>query len=1086
MKTLKRSLSFMLAFSIMLSLTAFAGYEDYPDAGKVRYVETVDVLSEPKIGERENELTPDPAVQKYTINSLRMYDPSTLKEFSYIPRDQFVVEASITNRHSVSADTLLLVQYSPDGQMLGMQYLYGEIGIGKTSDFGALIDNRDGHIGCIKAFVVPSIGNLIPLANCLTIGEMEEEEPDPVPTPEPDGAITELSVTRSLPQIEAVDGVEPYATVWYTGKNNITADLSRAPALAYSLTIGDQTTFAELPSGYDPDALIEWGKAPGLNVDILHKYGFTGDGAVVAYVDQPIDDHAQYADIDLHYTNNTDSNNSMHGPAVLSLLAGKDIGTAPEAEVYYYAHASWEADQLTHAECLYQIIEQNKTLPEGKKITMVGFSDNIDSSEANAEAFEEAVAACEDAGIMVWFCGEYGGMSFLPMSDKNDYRNLVPEQWGGGRPSLVYVPAAGRTTAATLYGTEYIYWSSGGLSWTMPYVLGLYGTAVEIDPDLTQDDLRALIVDTAYVHNGRKIINPTGFIAEVLMGVGRKAEARAMLAEVEARSRYLYAVMDTAAMSEADLEAVGTYLASITDAKVLVADSAAFANAEELYAALQADAAERTGEIVGVQIFGTPSMVPAFEVEYKVQMASAIDEGGTFLTDLFYSNFENDPEKIADGYNVCDHFAEDWDVDLVPQWPVARLPLEKGMYSAFMEKYMTFVGDTGLERPDLVNFSNPIFALDTHIDDMGIFLERMDSEFGLLDIPYRLYGNLVGDHPVSTDVIGGFTAENLAAENANGIAEFLINSHGQRNNIDKCYYVNGEEVRESLIHTDTIDTVLDDHPYYLDCWTCSNGYGMHNNLTTAALEGGCVGMFSATTTISNNGVDCNADLAEMAESNFYYFYYHYLKALHTGADRSAAFFEGQRAYAQALLADSADGITPAANYQFNLCNLLAYHNFGLLEPNHASAAFDASGSIGQSEESIPKDEPDTEESNRAAMSMTNGQPAGDVIEPAYTERNNLQTVSFAVHSLQLQPLDNGYMRFRVAYSSDTEMYCSAFNPPDGSLFMRTGTISAAEDGLLEFDLKTVDLEAVDTVTMKFYVSGDEYFFVFFQTSEIME
>ncbi len=54
---------------------------------------------------------------------------------------------------------------------------------------------------------------------------------------------------------------------------------------------------------------------------------------------------------------------SMHGPAVLSLLSGKDIGTAPEAEVYYYSDASWERDQLRQSEVLYQIIEKNKTLP---------------------------------------------------------------------------------------------------------------------------------------------------------------------------------------------------------------------------------------------------------------------------------------------------------------------------------------------------------------------------------------------------------------------------------------------------------------------------------------------------------------------------------------------------------------------------------------------------------------------------------------------------------------------------------------------------------------------------------------------------
>lgn len=122
---------------------------------------------------------------------------------------------------------------------------------------------------------------------------------------------------------------------------------------------------------------------------------------------------------------------------------------------------------------------------------------------------------------------------------------------------------------------------------------------------------------------------------------------------------------------------------------------------------------------------------------------------------------------------------------------------------------------------------------------------------------------------------------------------------------------------------------------------------MVNNLTTTALKGNCVGMFSATTVISNNGVDCTASVADMANSNFYYFYYSYLKALHEGASRSQAFFLAQQAYANALIEDSADGITWASNYQFNLCNLLAYHNFGVLESNVAVVAMTQhSGSIG--------------------------------------------------------------------------------------------------------------------------------------------
>ena len=213
----------------------------------------------------------------------------------------------------------------------------------------------------------------------------------------------------------------------------------------------------------------------------------------------------------------------------------------------------------------------------------------------------------------------------------------------------------------------------------MPYVLGLYAIAIEIDPTLTQEQLRQLIVSTAYDNGGMSLVNPVGFISAVLDQVGRSKEADALRQEVVDRTRYLYAVMVTAAMTQDDLKAVGNYLAAITDASVLVADASGFADAKSLYAVLKADAAQREGTVVGVQLFGTPDMLPAFQVDYKVLMSNGeIDDAGTFLTDLFYGNFNNDPERIASGYNVMEHFEQGWNVDLIPQWPVARLPLSEG------------------------------------------------------------------------------------------------------------------------------------------------------------------------------------------------------------------------------------------------------------------------------------------------------------------------------------------------------------------------------------------------------------------------
>lgn len=901
------------------------------------------------------------------------------------------------------------------------------------------------------------------------------------------GAIRPLGVTRQLVKPQAAGGVEPYGAYWRPPQNQVSADLSKSPALAYSLNISDKTQFSGVPAGFDAQVLLEWGKDPGLNVDLLHKHGFTGKGAVIAYIDQAIAGHEQYKGANVHYTNHSGNDQSMHGPMVLSLLAGKDIGTAPEAEIYYYSTKSGDTAQLSEAECLYQVIEQNKSLPEGKKITMVGFSDNIDPTENYEQEFRDATAACEEAGIMVWFCGEYGTAVYLPYSDKNNPQSIARQQiYNPAVPDLVCVPSSGRTGAAVMGGTSYAYWGqSGGMSWTMPYVLGLYAIAIEIDPTLTQNQLRQLIVSTAYDNNGMPLVNPVGFVSAVLDRVGRNEEADALRRDAATRSRYLYAVMDTAAMSQDDLKAVGDYLAAITDATVLVADASGFSDARSLYAALKADAAQRGGTVAGVQIFGTPDMVPAFQLDYKVRMGNGeVDDGGSFLSDLFYGNFQNDPARISDHYNVMEHFEKNWNVELIPQWPVARLPLSKGEFTEFFHRYKDFVTDTGLERLDLVNFSNPIFAQSTHTDDMGRFLNRMSGEFHLLDTPYRLYGNLDGQYPVTTKVLSGFTRDNLSKENNAGPMELLINSHGQWNNIDQCVFENGQEKRISFLNMDTIDGALDSNPYYLDCWTCLNGYGMAGNLTTAALNGQCVGAFTATTVISNNGVNCEDSLSDMAKSNFYYFYYQYLKALHEGQTRSAAFCTAQQAYGESLIKDSANGIRKGeGNYQFNLYNLLAYHNFGVIEPSAAWAAFDASGYIAQAGQSVPKESQQRPQQggsqpSAATIKLTDGIPAGESRAVRATTNNMLKEGNFTVHSCALQPLDNGCVRYTLEYTAPKELNISVFSPPDGELFMQmdnSGT-SGSRDTLV-FDLKEEDATQT-SITISFYESDDNRFFVF--------
>ena len=86
--------------------------------------------------------------------------------------------------------------------------------------------------------------------------------------------------------------------------------------------------------------------------------------------------HSEYAARIIDYKEFGDAKNediNMHGPAVASLLVGKEWGIAPGAELVYRAVPSGRAFNY-RADALSDIIEFNKTLPPENKIRIVSCS----------------------------------------------------------------------------------------------------------------------------------------------------------------------------------------------------------------------------------------------------------------------------------------------------------------------------------------------------------------------------------------------------------------------------------------------------------------------------------------------------------------------------------------------------------------------------------------------------------------------------------------------------------------------------------------------------------------------------------------
>ena len=128
---------------------------------------------------------------------------------------------------------------------------------------------------------------------------------------------------------------------------------------------------------------------------------------------------------------------------------------------------------------------------------------------------------------MIFFCGENGSLYYKDGTNRNDPESCynIP-QWANERFELCKVPAASRTYAMPNGEYGYDDENSPGMSWTMPYSLGVYAIATSIDPSLTEKDIRTLIVNTAFYNSrGMRIINPCEFIAVVLERVGRNEDA---------------------------------------------------------------------------------------------------------------------------------------------------------------------------------------------------------------------------------------------------------------------------------------------------------------------------------------------------------------------------------------------------------------------------------------------------------------------------------------------------------------------------------------------------------------------------------
>jgi hypothetical protein len=218
------------------------------------------------------------------------------------------------------------------------------------------------------------------------------------------------------------------------------------------------------------------------------------------------------------------SSNSMHGPAVASLLAGSKTGTAPDVKIYYAAVPSWLGDSAYYAKALDWVISQNRTRPEAERIRVVSVSAAPSGKGSpftkNTALWDEAVARAEAAGMLVLDCTEERGIvgsCWFRGGDRGLPSACVPGYPGvPARPDTkqVLAPTSPRTSAEQYADSDYgyVYWGRGGLSWAVPYVAGVLALGWQVRPQMSAAEAKELLLRTAEPVEGGRIIHPEKFV----------------------------------------------------------------------------------------------------------------------------------------------------------------------------------------------------------------------------------------------------------------------------------------------------------------------------------------------------------------------------------------------------------------------------------------------------------------------------------------------------------------------------------------------------------------------------------------------
>lgn len=227
------------------------------------------------------------------------------------------------------------------------------------------------------------------------------------------------------------------------------------------------------------------------DVKEVHKLGIDGRGLNVAVIDFTFEIVPNELKECLVYFKNCNENAEVHfhGTTVASQLCGKNLGVAPKANLWFYG--TGQGKNKTKKDdilALKDIYEKNK---KGANIKVINISGS--KYKENPE-FIDIYNKLSYQGCYL-IDSDIFGKDFTSINQDINTKEYYYSDWQimsmdeKELKSKIAIPTGGKMTPLVTTENDYLYCGQATYSWSIPVLTGYFVLALQVNHDLTYDEL---------------------------------------------------------------------------------------------------------------------------------------------------------------------------------------------------------------------------------------------------------------------------------------------------------------------------------------------------------------------------------------------------------------------------------------------------------------------------------------------------------------------------------------------------------------------------------------------------------------------